>query len=153
MTCRVTTYTYSRSLRALKALVRYRNTCGQYHASARPIKCKGKISTHSCRPASTLLSLMASVESGTLSLWSILLCILWIIPLDIFVKGTFHMTAERLFFAMNSSFRFVIFTGFRLGRTVRTIYQELVQAHGEAMCHTEPTVQLWVCEIKKNIYR
>ena len=34
MTCCVTAFTYSRSLRALKALVRYRNTCGQYHASA-----------------------------------------------------------------------------------------------------------------------
>ena len=53
MTCCATAFTYSRSLRALKALVRFCNTCGQYHASARPIKCKGKISTHSCRPAST----------------------------------------------------------------------------------------------------
>ena len=43
MTCHVTAFTYSRSLRALKALVRYRNTYGQYHASARPIKCKDKI--------------------------------------------------------------------------------------------------------------
>ena len=56
MTCHLTAFTYSRSLRALKALVRYRNTYGQYHASARPIKCKGKISTHSCRPVSILQS-------------------------------------------------------------------------------------------------
>ena len=34
MTCRVTTYTYSRPLRALNAFVRDRKTYGQYHASA-----------------------------------------------------------------------------------------------------------------------
>ena len=34
MTCLVTTYTFSRPLLALKALVRYRKTYGQYHASA-----------------------------------------------------------------------------------------------------------------------
>ncbi len=86
MTCHVTACTYSRSLCALKALVRYRNIYGQYHASARPIKCKDKISTHSCRPVSSYWCshlAVSSVESGTLSLWSILLWILWIIPPDI----------------------------------------------------------------------
>ena len=39
MTCRVTTYTYSRPLRALKAFVRDRKTYGQYHASSRPVNC------------------------------------------------------------------------------------------------------------------
>ena len=37
MTYRVSTYTYSRPQLALKALVRYRKTYRQYHASARPI--------------------------------------------------------------------------------------------------------------------
>ena len=43
MTYHVTAFTYSRSLRALNALVHYGNTYGQYHASACPIKCKDKI--------------------------------------------------------------------------------------------------------------
>ena len=94
-TCCVTTCTYSRPLLALKALVRYRKTYGQYHASARPLNCQYKISTHSCRPVPAYIPRnRRCARRGTLSLWSILLCLLWIIPLDILVKGIFHITSQ-----------------------------------------------------------
>ena len=61
-------------------------------------------------------------------------------------------TAERLLLAMNTSLRFAVLTGFRLGTTPRIIYQELVQAHGEAICPAERTVERWVCEMKKGTF-
>ena len=61
-------------------------------------------------------------------------------------------TAERLLLAMNTSLRFAVLTGFRLGKTPRIIYQELVQAHGEAICPAERTVERWVCEMKKGTF-
>ena len=53
---------------------------------------------------------------------------------------------------MNTSLRFAVLTGFRLGKAPRIIYQELVQAHGEAICPAERTVERWVCEMKKGTF-
>ncbi len=71
MTCCVTTCTYSRPPLAVKALVRYRKSYGQYHASARPIKSQHKISTHSCRPVPAYIPRNRRCACrGILSLWS-----------------------------------------------------------------------------------
>ena len=53
---------------------------------------------------------------------------------------------------MNTSLRFAVLTGFRLDKTPRIIYQELVQAHGEAICPAERTVERRVCEMKKETF-
>ena len=102
MTCRVTTYTYSRPLRALKAFVRDRKTYGQYHASATR-KMPGTKYQLVVVARPSIYSPSGCVEWGTLSLWSILLCILWIIPLDIFVKGTFHIHIQAEWISLSGS--------------------------------------------------